>query len=213
MAIMQKCSSADIVLVGSFGCHPYMNPEWIGNNLFKRAPEQPVKVDIQLDGLSLEPSFVVDANGSIINISRSRLVIHHEPFSVEAFDEMERTVHVLSELLPHTACTAMGVNFKFTDCYAQGGEGLIRPIEHLEIKGDVRPRSLRVSYPQDDFDTLNVTIVESSGGNHRYEISFNFDTKINGEDIPPLVAVKNKLIERPISECYKISLSVLGDAG
>lgn len=213
MAIMQKCSSVDLVLVGSFGCHPYMDPDWIVNNLFTRASGQSVKVDIQLDGLSLEPSFVLGSNGSIINISRRRLIIRHEPFSVEAFDEMERTVHVLSELLPHTACTAMGVNFKFTDCYAPEGEKLIRPIESLAIKGDVCPQSLRVSYPQDDFDTLNVTIMESSGGNLRYDISFNFDTKINGKDIPPLVVVKNKLIERPISECFKTSLSVLGDAG
>lgn len=212
MAIMQKCSSADLVLVGSFGCHPYMNPDWIVDNLFTRSSGQPAKVDIQLDGLSLEPSFLVNANGYIIDISRRRLVIRHEPFSVEAFDEMERIAHVLSELLPHTACTAMGVNFRFTDCHLPEGGRLIRPIEALTIKEDACPRSLMASYPQNDFDTLNVTIVEPLGDNPRYEILFNFDTKINGKDTPPLVAVKNKLIERPISECYKASLSVLGDA-
>ena len=213
MAINAKCQTADLVLVGSFGCHPYMNPDWVSNNLLQGSPERPVKININLDGMSLEPSFEANANGVIINISRSRLVIRRDPFSVEAFDEIERIVQMLSELLPHTACTAMGVNFGFVECNLSDGKGIIRPIDVLCVKGDGCPRSLSASYRLTDVDTLNIVMKQSSEEGSGCEISFNFDTRIIAKGIAPLIVAKNKLIERPMSECYKESLSVLGIEG
>ena len=213
MAINAKCQTADLVLVGSFGCHPYMNPDWVSNNLLQGSPERPVKININLNGMSLEPTFEANANGVIINISRSHLVIRHDPFSVEAFDEIERIVQMLSELLPHTACTAMGVNFRFVECSSSDGKGIIRPIDVLRVKGDECPSSLSASYRLTDVDTLNITMKEPSGNCSGCEISFNFDTRIIAQGIVPLIVAKNKLIERPMSECYKDSLSVLGMEG
>lgn len=210
MAINAKCHSADLVLVGSFGCHPYMNPDWISNNLLRGSPEQPVKININLDGMSLEPTFEATANGVVINISRSRLVIRRDPFSVEAFDGIERIVQMLSELLPHTACTAMGVNFGFVECSLSDGKEIIRPIDVLCGKGDECPSSLTASYRLTDVDTLNIAMKDTSGGSSGCEISFNFDTRIIANGTAPLIIAKNKLIEKPMSECYKESLLVLG---
>lgn len=210
MAIQAECKAVDLVLVGAFGCHPYMNPDWVSDNLLSPNAGQQVKLNLKLDGRSLDPSFSATIDGFTIDVSKTRIVVRHDPFSVESFDRIERIVHTLSELLPHTACSAMGVNFTFSECRLPDGGQLVRPIDALYISEGVAPVSISASYPLSDVDTMNVTMKDMRKGDQTYTISFNFDTKIAAGVLPSLVIAKNKLIARPIADCYRRALSTLG---
>lgn len=206
-----KKRAANIVLVGSFGGHPYMNPDWMAKEVLK-VSNAPGQIDIKIDGMTLEPAFGASANGFKIDVSKNRITIQHDPFGAEHFDELERIVKTLSELLPHTTCTALGVNFDFQGCSGDA-DPLQASLNGITIPCGGTLQATSSAYKLNDTDTLNVTVKKAAVDNER-DISFNFDTRIlsvvGPQQLPSLAVAKNKLIDIPMSTRYKTVLSALG---
>ena len=207
-----KCVSADVVLVGSFGSYPFMSPEWLAEHLIKAEAGSQLNININIDSVTLEPTFTVTVNDMTIEASRRRMIVKHKTFDIASFGLIEQIVTTIADLLPHTACTAMGVNFAFSCLPTEKDRPIVKPIDTLRIDGAFRPLSISGSYQINDHETLNIDIRNPRQEGTSYSANFNFDTKIKmtGMKLPALAIAKNALIDRPISVRYQECMVILG---
>lgn len=208
-----KCVSNDIVLVGSFACNPYMDTNWLANELVVNQKGQGVNININVDAISHEASFKVISEHLSVEVQKGRMIFKHSPFTPEAFDVVERMVISLAERLPLTTCTAMGANFQFL-CKPDDADldGCFVPKGLFTVDKNLNIQKSSFGYRINETDTMNIAVKRNlNDEGFPLDVSFNFDSRmVSKGGLPCITLAKNKLLDSSLALYYKKAMSVLG---